>query len=404
MVSTLLLRGGIVLDTEPEPRVTEHTDVLIADGRIAAVGTGLEAAEVVDVTGRIVLPGFVDTHRHTWQAALGGTTADVDLPEYLNRVLGGYAPRYDPSDVFIGNLTGALDALGSGTTTLLDWSQLNATAEHTEAAIQGLHESGIRAVFGYPGRVSATENSRLSFAYAALGPEIVGTDEAVREWQEARELGLPITVHMGGNGQDSAARGLAVLEQHGLLGPETTYIHPNYFTDDALRRIAATGGTASIAPISETGLSIGYPATGRLLRAGIPTSLSTDTVTSGPGDMFSVMRSAYLFERASGGMDFTTRDVLRLATVDGARVLGLAEVTGSLRPGKQADLLVLSTDRLGLAAHPDPIASVVLSAGPADVEMVLVGGAILKRNGRLLHHDSTALRARLRESARRTVL
>lgn len=252
---------------------------------------------------------------------------------------------------------------------------------------------------GGPARKSAASTSN-----AALGPEIAGTDEAVREWREARELGLAITVHMGGNGHDSAARGLAVLERHGLLGPETTYIHPNYFTDDALRRIAATGGTASIAPISETGLSIGYPATGRLLRACIPTSLSTDTVTSGPGDMFSVMRSAYLFERARGGMDFTTRDVLRLATVDGARVLGLAEVTGSLRPGKQADLLVLSTDRLGLAAHPDLIASVVLSAGPAVVEMVLVGGAILKRNGQLLQHDSTALRAKLRESARRTVL
>ncbi|MFD0365638.1 amidohydrolase family protein [Nocardia sp. GCM10030253] len=400
MSSTLLLRGGIVLDTEPRPRVTEHTDVLIEDGRIVALGTGLSAPEVLDVSGHIVLPGFVDTHRHTWQAAIGATTADATLGDYLARVLGGYAPRYRPADVRIGNLAGALDALGSGTTTLLDWSQLNATAAHTEAAIQGLQESGIRGVFAYGGVAPAAVAPRLTFAYAAMGPEIAGADEAIREWRAARDLGLPITVHMGGNGRESAEKGLAVLAANGLLGPQTTYIHPNYFSDDELRRIADTGGTASIAPISEAGLHIGYPATGRLRAAGIPTSLSSDSVTSGPGDMFSVMRAAYLLERARPGLEFSTRDVLRMATLEGAQVLGLGDVTGSLRPGKQADLLVLRTDSLGMSALLDPIAAVVLAAGPADIDTVLVGGEIVKRGGRLVHHRIDAVRAELLESAR----
>jgi cytosine/adenosine deaminase-related metal-dependent hydrolase len=400
MTSTFLLRGGIVLDTEPEPRVTEHTDVLIQNGRIAALGTGLSAPEVLDVTGHIVMPGFVDTHRHTWQAAIGGTAADANLGDYLSRVLRGYGPRYRPDDVFAGNLAGALDALGSGTTTLLDWSQLNETPAHTEAAIRGLQESGIRGVFAYGGAAPDPMVRRLTFAYAAWGPEFVGEEQGIREWREARDLGLPITVHMGGHGRESAERGLAVLMANGLLGPKTTYVHPIYYTDDELRRIADSGGTASISPISETGLHIGYPPTGRLLAAGVPTSLSTDSVTSGPGDMFSVMRTAYLLERARHGLEFTTRDVLRMATIEGARVLGLDDITGSLRPGKQADLLVLRTDSLSMSALLDPIASVVLSAGPADVDIVLVGGEIVKRGGRLVHHDIDAVRAELLASAR----
>lgn len=191
-----------------------------------------------------------------------------------------------------------------------------------------------------------------------------------------------------------------MLAASDLLGPCTTYIHPNYFSDDELRRIADTGGTASIAPISEAGLHIGYPATGRLRAAGIPTSLSSDSVTSGPGDMFSVMRAAYLLERACPGLEFTTRDVLRMATLEGAEVLGLGDVTGSLRPGKQADLLVLRTDSLGMSALSDPIAAVVLAAGTADIDTVLVGGEIVKRGGRLVHHRIDAVRAELLESAR----
>ncbi|MFC9892575.1 amidohydrolase family protein [Nocardia sp. NPDC127579] len=398
-MSSLLLRGGIVIDTEPQPHVTEYTDILLEDGRIAALGTGLSAPEVLDVTGRLVLPGFVDTHRHTWQAALGATVADGTLADYLARILHGYAPRYRPEDVYIGNLAGALDAASSGTTTLLDWSQLNETPAHTEAAVDGLHASGVRAVYAYPGAPIST-TPRTTFAYAASGPEHAGPQVAAEEWRAARELGLPITVHMGGHGRESADRGLAFLRNSGLLGPDITYIHPNYYTDDQLRLIADTGGTASIAPISEAALHIGYPAVGRLQAHGILTSLSSDSVTSGPGDMFSIMRTAYLFERARLAEDFTTRDVLRTATIDGARVLGLAETTGSLRVGKQADLIVVRTDTLAMSALTDPIASLVLSATPADVDTVLVAGEIVKHNGRLRNHDLSALRATLLESAR----
>ncbi|MGI8335967.1 amidohydrolase family protein [Actinomadura scrupuli] len=425
MTSRILIRNGIVIDTEPVPSATGPADLLVEDGRIAAVGTGLPDApgtEVIDATHRIVLPGFVDTHRHTWQAGIRSIAPDVTLGGYLERVLGELTPRYGAADVYAGNLAGALEALDAGVTTLVDWSHVQFTPAHTAAVVESLRQAGIRAVLGYcyggdggPDGLEA-EGRRvhrehfggagplLSMALAALGPEIAGADRSLREWRLARDLDLPVTVHMGGHGAGSAARGLAFLRENRLLAPRTTYVHPNFYTGDALKEIADSGGTASFSPIVEAELGIGYPATGRARAAGMRTSLSADTVTGAPGDMFSLMRAAYTLERArpdGTGMGFTTRDVLRMATIEGAEVAGLGDVTGSLRPGKQADLLLLRTDTLAMAPAHDPIGAVVLSADTSAVDTVLVGGRVVKRDGRLLHHDVGSLLAALAESAER---
>jgi cytosine/adenosine deaminase-related metal-dependent hydrolase len=416
---TILIRGGVVIDTDPTPFVTGHSDVLIDNDLIAAVGTALpvpEDAEVIDATGRLVLPGFVDTHRHTWQAAVRSIAPDISFADYLERVLGRLTPRYRPDDVYAGNLAGALECLDAGITTLLDWSHIQLTPAHTEATVAALRASGIRAVLGYcyggpdgPEGL-ATEGRRvhrayfdasgplLSMAIAALGPEIAGEALAAHEWRLARDLGLPVTVHMGGHGQESAERGLAFLRENDLFGPGTTYVHPNHYTDDALKRIADSGGTASVSPLIEAELGIGYPATGRTRAAGIPTGLSADAVTSGPGDMFSLMRAAYALERARSP-EFTTRDALRMATIEGAEVVGLGEVTGSLRVGKQADLILLRTDTLPMSPSCDPIGAIVLSADTSCVDTVLVGGRAVKRDGRLPHHDAAAVLCALRESS-----
>lgn len=423
MSARILIRGGTVIDTDPGSTAPGRGDVLIADDRIAAVGTDLPNdtdAEVIDATDHIVLPGFVDTHRHAWQAGLRAIAPDITFATYLNHVLGELAPRYRPDDVYAGNLVGALDCLDAGITTLVDWSHIQLTPRHTDSAIGALRDAGIRAVFGYcyPGandtaqlaaqarRVSDTyfraSDGLLSMAFAALGPELVDQDRAREEWRLARELDLPITAHLGGHGAQSAVRGLAFLRDNGLFAPRTTYVHANCYTDEQLMRIADSGGTISVSPLIEAELGIGYPITGRARAAGLPTGLSADTVTSGPGDMFSLMRAAYTMERArpdGAGPEFTTRDVLRMATVEGAEVAGLGEVTGSLRPGKQADLILLRTDTPGMAPAHDPIGSVVLSADTRVVDTVLVAGRVVKRAGRLVHHDVPSVLDTLAKSA-----
>ena len=424
-MTSLLLRNGTVIDTAPAPTVLGRADVLVEDGRIAAVGPGLAApagAEIMDAAGRIVMPGFVDTHRHTWQTAIRATLPDSTLPAYLQRVLGELAPRHRPDDVYTATLAGALECLDSGITTVVDWSHIMFSPDHTDADIAALRASGIRAVFGYcygggdDLAALAAETARVRREYfdgppgavsmwmAALGPEIAGEERALAEWRLARDLGLPVTVHMGGHGADGAARGLAFLEDNGLIDHPAMYVHANFYTGEEFKRIAANGGTVSATPGVEAALGIGDPATGRSHAAGVPTGLGCDTVASGPGDMFGVMRAAYFLERArpdGAGTWFTTAEALRAATLGGAETAGLADVTGSLTPGKQADLIVLRTDTLGMAAAHDPIAAVVLSAETRHVDTVLVGGRVLKSGGVLQGHDVPSLLDTLRAAAAR---
>lgn len=235
-------------------------------------------------------------------------------------------------------------------------------------------------------------------AMAPYGPEIVGEEQALREWHVARELGLPVTVHMGGHGAESAERGPDFLRRNGFLGPRTNYAHGNSYSDDALKVIADSGGTIAVSPVVEAALGFGAPVTARAIAAGVPTGLGADTVVSGPGDMFSLMRGAYAFARLEDG-GFTTRDALRAATVDGAKAAGLDDL-GSLRPGNHADLVLLRTD---LPAH-DPVGAIVLSLDTRAVDTVVVGGRIVKRDGVLLDAKWTKVLRDVAVSADRVVV
>ncbi|GAA4587144.1 amidohydrolase family protein [Planotetraspora phitsanulokensis] len=419
MPKRLLIQGGVAVDTDPV--TAAPADVLVEDDRIAAVRPGLtapEGTEVIDARGMLVLPGFVDTHRHTWQAAIRAIGPDIGFPGYLERVLGRLAPAYRPEDVYAGNLAGALECLDAGITTLVDWSHIQFTPDHTTAAVEALRRSGVRAVFGYchpqggdPESLAAqgrrvhdehfgTAGGTVTMAIAPLGPEIVSEEEALHEWRLARDLDLPVTVHMGYD-TEKADRGLEFLERNGLLISRTSYVHGNHYSDEALKRIAASGGAVSVSPVVEVELGLGYPITGRATAAGAPVGLGADTVVSGPGDMFSLMRAAYSLERARPNTGFTTRDALRAATLDGARTAGLGDVVGSLGVGKQADLVLLRTDLLGVAPAHDAVGAVVLSADTRSVDTVVVGGRIVKRDGRLLDHVVEDVLAPLAESAAR---
>ncbi|GAA2858848.1 amidohydrolase family protein [Streptosporangium fragile] len=405
----LLIANATVIDTEPDPHVMPATDVLVEDGVITAVGPGLAAAgaEIVDGTGRIVLPGLVDTHRHVWQSVLRSVAADATLGDYLTLVLGGFAPAFRAEDVHAANLWGALEALDAGVTTVYDWSHIQLTPAHTDAALDALRETGIRAVFGYAHpaaddgarredevrRVASLAGSGLvTPALAAWGPVYGSVRAAEADWRLARELGLRISLHATGTGA------VERLHAAGLLGPDVMFVHGNGFSDEAMKLVADSGGTASVAPVVEAQMGHGHPETGRFRGFGIPTGLGVDTVTDAPGDMFSVMRAAFAAARLRGE-PLTAAAVLRMATIEGAEVLGMADRIGSLRAGKQADLVILRADSPGMAPAHDPVAAVVTAAGTADVDSVIVAGRVVKRAGRLLHAGLPGALDRLSRSA-----
>lgn len=436
MADRILLKGGHVITIDPKLGDIPGGDVLIEGDKIVEVGTGLSAdAEVIDASGSIVIPGFVDTHRHTWETAIRNCAPDATLDDYFVEVLDSFAPLYRPEDVYASNLAGALECINAGITTLLDWSHINNTPEHPDAAIQGLKEAGLRAVYAYGSantslaeywfnssiviprddvtRIHDTyfssRDGLLTMALATRGPGFCQDDVVRQEWGMARDLGIGITTHFAMGKLAGKWSMVKQLEALGLLGPDTTYIHCCYFSDEEWRLVAQSRGTISIAPQVEMQMGHGWPPVLKARSYGLRPSLSIDVVTTVPGDMFSEMRCAFAAERWRSNDSvweseeplpsdaLTARDVLTMATLDGAHVLGLEDRTGSLTPGKQADVVMIDGTGVGVAPIIDPVGAVVLSADTSNVDTVIIGGKIHKRNGRLLA-DWESARKRLQAS------
>lgn len=427
-----LIRAGTVLTADPTSGELRDTDILIENGRIASIGVPVTSQDcrIIDASDMIVMPGLVDSHRHTWQSLIRGAAANWTLAQYWQGIRAMFGPLYQPDDVYIGNLLGAIEALDAGVTTLVDWSHIMNSPAHADAAIQALRESGMRAVFAHgtptDGQTSdwyvgssiphpddirrirteqfPGDDGLVTLAMAARGPQNCQLDTTEHDWRLARELGLRITVHTG-SGRWGKVRPIEQLRSRGLLGPDTTYVHCNSLVDDELKLIADSGGTVAISPEVEMHMGHGYPATGRLLACGVRPSLSVDVVTGVGGDLFGNMRVCLAAERARANeqaldngtqldeLDPKTSDVLEFATIEGARACGLESRTGSLTPGKDADIVLLRCDRPNLIPLNNPGAAAVLAATPANVDTVLVAGRIVKRNGELVGVDLDRIRS-----------
>ncbi|HLZ60467.1 MAG TPA: amidohydrolase family protein [Ktedonosporobacter sp.] len=420
-----LLQNGCVITVDNDLGNFRRADVLIEGTKIAAIGPdlGVSDAEIIDASQCIVMPGLIDTHRHLWEGILRNISADGILANYFPDVLGVLAPVYRPEDAYAGNLIGALGAIDAGVTTILDWSHIQNTPDHSDATIKGLQDAGIRAVFAYGNpntsladwwfnsslthpedikrlrpQYFASEDQLLTLALAPRGPEFTTMEVVRHDWALAREVGAPITVHVG-VGDNGFSGGIKRMYEAGLLGPDTTYIHCCTLSDDELKYIVDTGGTFSIATAVEMQMRHGMPPLDRILRLGARPSLSVDVETNVPGDMFTQMRAALQCQRSlvnqralyggsiEGEQLVTVRDVLEFATINGARTVGLGHKTGSLTPGKEADIILLRADRLNVVPLNDPIGAVVVGADTGNVDSVFIGGKAMKRNGQLLNVD-----------------
>lgn len=434
--SRLLLRGGRIISMDPTLGDLVG-DVLIEGERIAAVGPRLDVdpagAEVVEAGDRIVIPGFVDSHRHVYQAILRGTASDWSLFQYFFAMFGALGPHFTAGDMYVANSIGALDALDSGVTTVFDWSHNQATPEHTDELVRALKDTGIRAVFGYGGTMEeqaellkppfkgtiptnaaevrrvreqhcASDDALVTLGLAARGPE-TSTMEIVRDdWALAAELGIPVNIHIGMAVLDVQGRpSVKRLHDEGLLRDDLIFGHCNRLTNEELRMMADAGVKVSVTPEDECMMGHGLPPIARMLAAGIRPNLGADTCMAVGGDPFTAMRVALAVTRGIANelqldagenpwqLDLSARDVLEMATIDGARTLGLEDRIGSIAPGKQADLVLLRTDDVSMAPVIDPVMAVVHHASRAVVECVLVAGRTVKRDGALAGIDTGEL-------------
>lgn len=417
-VRRLLIKNGTVITLAGPEGDGAPLDILVEGSRIAAVARDIDAedADVVDARNMLVMPGFVDTHRHTWQTMLRGLASDWSLAQYAKGAHGTFKHLYTPSDVYLGNLLGRIEAVHSGITTMLDWSHGISTPAHADAAAQGLIDAPGRSVFGYSGNfgfpnndpideelrrlrrtIFSTDDGLVTLALGLRGPQYSSIECTEADVRLARELDLPVTVHAGSAGW-GRNRPLARMHERRLLDRRTTVVHCTTIGDDEIAMMADCGCTASVSPYVEIQMGFGWPATGRLLAAGIRPSLSIDTCTAVCGDMFRTMNTALMAQRGldnefvahasdQHGLRLKCRDVVEFATIEGARACGLERKIGTLELGKEADLIMLRMNDPSVFPVNFPLAMVAVSGHPGLVDDVMVAGRFVKRHGKLVGVD-----------------
>lgn len=437
-----LISGGRVICLAGAVREAA-VDILIDHDRIVAIAPRIQAtdAQMIDATGCIVLPGFVDTHRHVWQTQLRSAAADWSLFDYLVRMRLIYSSFYEPEDVYLGNHVGALEALNAGVTTVVDHCHIINSPEHADAAVRGLQDAHGRAVFCYglfcnprhdPFRLEedatwrranarrireqilASDSARVTFGLAPNEVESLPFEASADEIRFARELGARrISFHVAMGAYDQRNRFVERLGAANLLAADMLFVHGAALTDHELALIRDHGASISSTPETELQMGMGFPVADRVRQAGGIASLGIDIVSNYSGDMFAQMRLLLQVTRALRNAELETNgkaprhieprveDVLRMATSGGANAAGLDHEVGSLEVGKQADIVLIRTDTLNTKPATSAVGTVVLSANSGDVDTVLVAGRIVKRHGQLVGVNRQSLLDRLAESYQR---
>ena len=440
-MARILIRNATIVSMD-EATGDLTGDLLIENDRIAAIAPSLAAgdAEIVDASGFIVIPGLINAHMHTWQTGLRGVAANWTLLEYFKHVHAGLATVFRPADIGIATTVGALNQINCGATTLVDWCHNNPTPEHTDAAIDGLVESGIRAAFFHgspkpdpkPGQKPFWEvphprheverllkhrlpanDGLVTLGLAILGPHYSTLDVALADFALAREFGLIASMHQGG-GAAKTPDGWERLEAAGLLGDNVNIVHGNNLSDEQLKRFVDLGMSFSITPENEMAQGHGHPITGRLRKLGAGPTLGVDLESVMSGDMFTVARIALAMQRALDNAEYRAahanipetstvpvREALSWITTLGAKMLRMDDRIGSLAAGKQADLVLIDARQLNMHPVHDPVASVVMQTSLANIDSVMIAGRWKKRHGKLLHAGIARLQAELSASGDR---
>ncbi|MCZ8252479.1 MAG: amidohydrolase family protein [Hylemonella sp.] len=434
-----LIRGATVITLDKQGDLP-RADVLVTGETITEIAPTLHVddAQLVDATGCILIPGLVNAHMHTWQTALRGLAANWTLLEYFQKMHAGLATVFEPQDLYIATLVGALNQLNCGTTTLADWCHNNKTPAHNDAAITGLLESGIRAAFfhgtpkpdpkpgerpfwevPHPGaeveRLLKAHQGRelLSVHAAVLGPHYSTLDVALHDFRMVKELGVVGSLHQGG-GAARTPDGWERLEAAGLLGPQINIVHGHALSDAQLKCFCDLGMSFSAAAENEMTQGHGHPITGRLRQFGKAPSLGADLESVLCGDMLTQARVALGMQRSLDNVAYreahgsipptstiTTREALQWVTVEGARMLGQLDRIGTLAAGKQADLVLIRADDLNMQPVHDPVSTVVMQTTLANIDSVMVAGRWKKRHGELLDVDLAPKLAALQASGRK---
>lgn len=422
-----LIQDVTAIVQEPTLHVETHTDVLLSGARIEKIAPGIVDAEAEIISGKdmICLPGFVDAHRHNFEALIRQTGIDWNHAQYFEGVKKTMGNCFTPEDTYVSSYIGALECLNAGITTVYDWFHNNNSPEHADAAIAGLADAGIRAVFGCSddaeGEIPVSDkpmnyddmrriakqyfqsrDQRMTLSLASRGPQFVTMPHVLEELALAKELDVFVSMHVG-DGAWGKSYPVKKLHELGQLNENFLFVHCNTLHQEEYDIIGQLGAKYVFCPEVELNMGHGFPAALPLMKRGVRPALGIDVVTSIPGDMFASMRAAMVGIRASVNqqalhdgvevdpLPVLASDVLNFATINGANACGLGGVTGSLKAGMKADIMLINTNSLNLLPYNNPVSAVVEAAHIGNVDTVIVDGEIKKRHGQLTGLDMRAV-------------
>ncbi|MGN6170595.1 MAG: amidohydrolase family protein [Solirubrobacteraceae bacterium] len=380
-------------------------DVRVCDGAIAEVGENLDVrGEVIEGQGKLLLPGFIDTHWHLWNTTLRSAVGDAPGRDYFT-VKRAVAPHMGPEDHYWSARLALAEAAAAGITTVHNWDHNVRSPADADATIAAQLDSALRGRFSYGPPDSSDPDTpndlhdvahlterwpperldgRLSFGIAVRGPYRTPPEVCEAEWGLARQLGLPITMHCDRclREADCDRCGLDRLEQLSLLGPDVQIVHAVHASEADIAALAHTNTHVSVSPLTEM-RTMGFPQITELLEAGVLVSLSLDTLAMPTNaDVLGHLRAVLSVEQARrGSPQVTPRRMLEMATIDAARDLGLETITGSVTPGKRADLILLSAGELHGLPGWDPVEFLLYVAQTANIDTVIADGRVIKRDG-----------------------
>jgi cytosine/adenosine deaminase-related metal-dependent hydrolase len=444
--SSVLLQGGRVLIFDSEKKATFPVlDVLLEGAIISKVEPHITAqpgTKIIDAHGKLICPGFIDTHRHLFQSHIRTSVANQTLLEYCGHLLFGRVLFYTPQDVYLAQLGGATEAIHCGVTTVLDHSHIQISEEHIQQCIKASIDSGIRSIYcfapyGLPESVNPLQFSHnpkelhqrqldlfyklseqlplgnsqndgrltLGLGYDGIEYRPIEDTKKVLEFAQARDY--PITFHDCNRYGMSAMK---FLRANNLLSDTMVLSHFTFPTEEDFEAVRAHGVGIASTPESEMQMGHGWPEAFPAMRHGCKTGLGVDSSAICSGDMFSAMRICLQMQRARDNHELacmgkipkqlqaTVDQVLYMATLGGAEAIHRESDIGSIEVGKRADIVVVSTDSPSMVASCNPAAAFVLHASPSDVESVFINGEMVKENGKLTKVDWPTLKQELEEN------
>ena len=427
MAESLLIKGATVITLDGENHVFEG-DVFVENGRIGALGAGLtgrkyQRLEVIEARGRVLLPGFVQTHIHLCQTLFRGAADDLALINWLTKKIWPMEAAHTPDSIYASARLGVAELIRGGTTCALTME----TVHHTEAVFAAVEESGFRATVGkcmmdkgedVPAALrEQTEGSiaeslallerwhgraggRIRYCFAPRFAVSCTRELLERVARLSRERGVMVHTHASENKdeiemveQETGHRNIEYLQECGLTAPHIVLAHCVHLNDSEMEVLTRTGTHVSHCPSSNLKLGSGFAPIVEMLERGISVSLGADGAPCNNRlDMFSEMRTAALIQKALHGAEaLPALTMLRMATIDGARALGLEKEIGSIEASKRADLILLNLEALHTTPHPDPVSTIVYAAEASDVETVIIDGRIVLREGDLTTLDEQAI-------------